>query len=494
MKRHISGIIITFGMLLMATLLVKPSVVSADRDLFYTYTYDYWGIERESPDAYAMNSVITTNTFGIGNLNSAEGMFVKDDQLYICDTLNNRIIQLEYKNDSFSLVKTVSEITKDGKKESISQPYDIYVTDDDIWYIADYGNERIIAIDQSQNVTSAIYKPEDEETIDADFKFKPMKLVVDAAGRIFVQAQNVNKGFMEFENDGEFIGYIGAAAVQFNFIDYVYKLISTQEQREQMEAFVPTEYNNIALDSEGFIYATIGTYDESTGSADPVRKLNAKGNDILIRNGYFDPRGDIQYGAGGGYTGPSKFVDVAVLDNDCYYCLDSNRGRIFGYDFQGNMLYAFGGIGYREGSFKLPVAIEELGDSLLILDKELGTITQMTLTDYGKQINNALLTYKKGEYDESASYWEKVLKLNGNYDLAYIGIGRSLLRQDRFEEAMSYFKLKLDYKNYSKAYLLYRKEWVEDNIGYIFAIFVVLLLIVFIKNTVQRVRREVNEE
>jgi tetratricopeptide (TPR) repeat protein len=262
-----------------------------------------------------------------------------------------------------------------------------------------------------------------------------------------------------------------------------------------MEAFVPTEYNNIALDADGFIYATIGTFDNnSSGSTDPVRRLNAKGNDILIRNGYYDPRGDIQYGSGGGYTGPSKFVDVAVLENECYYCLDNNRGRIFGYDFQGNMLYAFGGIGYREGSFKNPVAIEDLGDSLLILDKELGTITQMTLTEYGTLINDALNTYKKGEYDESAAYWEKVLKLNGNYDLAYIGIGRALLRQDRYEEAMNYFKLKLDYKNYSKAYKLYRKEWVEDNIGYIFAVFIAWLLFIFIKNTVKRIRREVNEE
>ena len=442
-----------------------------------------------------MNKVITTNTFGIGNLNSAEGMFVKDNQLFICDTLNNRIIQLSYENDNYSLVKVVTELNNNGKMEPISLPYDIFVTDDNEWYIADYGNERIVYTDDSQNVIGAIYKPEDEETIEADFKFKPKKLVVDAAKRIFVQAENVNKGFMEFEYDGEFVGYIGAADVQFDFIDYFYKLISTKEQREQMEAFVPTEYSNISLDAEGFIYATLSTFeDENAASAKPVRRLNAKGTDILIRNGYYEPVGDVQYGSGGGYEGPSKFIDVAVLDNECYYCLDMTRGRIFGYDFQGNMLYAFGGIGYRQGNFKFPVAIENLGDSLLVLDKELGTITQMTLTTYGKLINDALNTYKKGEYDISADYWEQVLKLNGNYDLAYIGIGRSLLRKDQFVEAMEYFKLKFDYKNYSKAYKLYRKEWVEDNITYVFIILVVLLAFVFIKNTVKKIRREVSEE
>ena len=495
MKKSITKIITSLGLMLAAALFVTPANASAEEDLFYSYTYDYWGIERESPDAYAMNTVLTTNQFGIGNLNSAEGMFVKGDQVYICDTLNNRIIQLEYKNDKYSLVKVVTEIDNAGKKEAISQPYDIYVTDDGEGYIADFGNERIVYTDSEQKYLGAIYKPEDEETISADFKFKPMKLVVDSAKRIFVQAQNVNKGFMEFENDGVFVGYIGAADVQFDFIDYFYKLISTQAQREQMEAFVPTEYNNISLDADGFIYATLSNFeDTSASSSNPVRKLNAKGTDILIRNGYYDPIGDVQYGSGGGYSGPSKLVDVAVLENDCYYCLDATRGRIFGYDFQGNMLYAFGGIGYREGNFKLPVAIEDLGDSLLVLDKELGTITQLTLTEYGKLINDALNTYKKGLYDESAGYWEQVLKLNGNYDLAYIGIGRSLLRQDKFEEAMEYFKLKLDYKNYSKAYKLYRKEWVEDNITYIFIVIVALILIVFVKNTIIKIRREVNEE
>ena len=170
------------------------------------------------------------------------------------------------------------------------------------------------------------------------------------------------------------------------------------------------------------------------------------------------------------------------------------RGRIFGYDFQGNILYAFGGIGYREGSFRYPVAIGNLGDSLFVLDKEMGTITQMTLTEYGKLINSALSAYKVAQYEKSADYWRQVLRLNGNYDLAYIGIGRSLLRDDKFEEAMEYFKLKLDYKNYSKAYKLYRKEWIEDHIVIIFTVFVIWLVFIFVRGRIRKFRREVEGE
>lgn len=262
-----------------------------------------------------------------------------------------------------------------------------------------------------------------------------------------------------------------------------------------MDLFVPTEYSNLCLDSEGFIYATIGVIGEETNPLDaqPIRKLNAKGTDILVRNGYFEPAGDLWWVGHGEMSGPSKFVDIACLDNDVYYGLDNTRGRIFSYDFQGNMLYAFGGHGYKAGYFINPVAIEDLGDTLVVLDANLGSITQFTLTEYGTYINEGLSQYKRGDYDASAATWQKVLKLNGNYDQAYIGIGRAYLRQEKYTEAMEYFKLKLDSTNYSKAYKLYRKDWFEENIGIIIAVVVILILFGYGYGFVKKARKEVEK-
>ena len=242
-----------------------------------------------------------------------------------------------------------------------------------------------------------------------------------------------------------------------------------------------------------FIYATISTFDGAVESAEPIRKLNAKGTDILVRNGYNDPYGDLRYTEKGEMKGPSKFVDICCLSNDVYYALDNTKGRIFAYDFQGNMLYAFGGHGYKAGLFMNPSAIEDLGDSLLVTDQKLGTITQFTLTDYGKMINDGLAEYKKGNYDESANIWRKVLKHNGNYDQAYIGIGRALLREKNYKEAMDYFELKLDAKNYSKAFKLYREVWFEENIGTILIIIAILILLGFGVGFVKKARREVEK-
>jgi tetratricopeptide (TPR) repeat protein len=482
------------ALLLVASLLVGSADAYANSSdgNHYTYTYDCWGIDRESPDAYSVTRTITGSDYECGNFKEPQGIYVVGTETYVVDTGNNRLVHFTYQNDSFKLVEVIDSYTDaNGKKVSLNGPQDCYVTEAGEIYVADTGNEKIVHMDKNKKEVKVIGRPDDDTYTEQSFL--PQKLVVDSSNRIFAQVQNINKGFMEFDAQGGFTGYVGASEVTYDFFTYLWKMVATKEQREKMELFVPTEYSNLCLDSEGFIYATISTFDGAVESAEPIRKLNAKGTDILVRNGYEDPYGDYRYTDSGEMSGSSKFNDICCLDNDVYYALDTNKGRIFAYDFQGNMLYAFGGHGYKAGYFINPSAIEDLGDSLLVVDQNLGTITQFTLTDYGKLINEGLAEYKIGEYEKSADIWQQVLKLNGNYDQAYIGIGRALLRQKKYKEAMSYFKLKLDATNYSKAYKLYRKEWFEDNISVILIILVIIVLLAFGVSFVKKARREVEK-
>jgi hypothetical protein len=258
---------------------------------------------------------------------------------------------------------------------------------------------------------------------------------------------------------------MGAHRVTFNIIDYIWRFFSTREQRARQNLFIPTEYNNVALDSSGFIYVTNSSFNPGgTFQSDPVRRLNAMGQDILIRNGYEDPVGDLAFGSAGGISGRSQFIDVVAFENDSFACFDRVRGRIFMYDFQGNLLYAFGGVGNREGYFRIPVALDRMGTALYALDSNTAAVTRFDLTVYGELINRALNEYRAGRYESSAAIWEEVLKMNGNYDLAYIGIGRAALRQGQYRKAMEYYRLKNFREGYGKAFQLYRKQWVEDHL------------------------------
>ena len=53
----------------------------------------------------------------------------------------------------------------------------------------------------------------------------------------------------------------------------------------------------------------------------------------------------------------SRFVDIVNREFGMFSALDRQRGRIFTYDNQGNLLYVFGGIGDAVGLFTRPQAI-----------------------------------------------------------------------------------------------------------------------------------------
>ena len=146
-----------------------------------------------------------------------------------------------------------------------------------------------------------------------------------------------------------------------------------------------------------------------------------------------------------------------------------------------------------EGAFLSAVSIEHMGHDMFVLDENECSITVFTPTEYGELIYQANDEYLRGDYETSADTWREVLKLNANYNLAFIGIGRSLMRQEQFEEAMRYFKMGHDRENYGRAYRYYRKELVEKNIGWVVAIVVVLIVIVFVRKFVKNIKAEVAE-
>ena len=465
----------------------------------YTYTYDYWEEPQSSPDAYRVAAVVDSMTLGLDNLegvriNKPQALYARGNLLYVCDTSNNRILELERKDNTFTVRRIIREMTG-GPVNTFSQPYDVFADGEGNLYVADYGNQRVAKMDKNLNWIQDFTKPSDA-TFDQSLNFLPRKIVVDVAGRVYALCQNVNKGLAKYEADGTFSGFIGANSVSVSMAEYIWKrYFQTKEQRAQTESFVPTEYENIYIDSEGFIYATnivFSEYDLKSDSAKPIRRLNSLGNDILIKNDRFPPIGDLWWvEQGSESSGPSKFVDITVMNNDIYVALDRTRGRLFGYDSQGVLLWAFGTKGNVEGAFTGAISIEHMGYDLLVMDQLENSITLFQTTEYGQTIYDASEAYLRGEYDESAELWRNVLKMNANYPLAFRGIGRAILRQNQYEQAMDYFKLAHDRQNYGRAFKLYRKEWVEANIGWILLIVGAALLIPLGIGRVRRMKREV---
>lgn len=481
--------------LTITSLLALCSAVFAKGD---TYIYDYWGEVEKSPDVYRVSHVVYADDLNLDvGLKNPSNLFCIDNLVYVADTNNNRIIELTYGEDkTLKLSRVIDHFNSDGKVvETFNGPKDIFINKTDgSFFIADTNNGRVVKLDKDLNYILSFVEP-DDPTYEKGKTFYPEKVIADVKGRAYVLSKNVNKGFLKYEFDGTFTGFYGASEVTYKWTDYIWKKFATRAQREQMIQFVPTEYSNAYLDQEGFVFAVTKTFEEwnlKSDTAKPIRRLNALGNDILVKNAEYLPIGDLQWGNAAGTKNPAHFNDVTVLDNEVYVTIDETHGRVFGYNNQGYLLYAFGGMGNIDGYFRSPVSIEHIGKDLFVLDSMNASITVFTPTQYGNLIYEATELYAEGKYDESSDVWAKVLALNGNYDLAYIGLGKSCFRQNRFGEAMDYFRLKRSKRNYSKAFKYYRKEWIEANISWVLTLVVILILIPFIVKRVKAFKRELN--
>lgn len=451
-----------------------------------SYSYSYKNSEAVPCTApYTVKEIITGKSFGTVDFKNPEDMFIDSEKnIYILDTGNNRIVKVDIANKMTIIDKFIFA----GKADSLKNPKGMYVNDAGNLYIADTDNMRIVVLDKIGKLLGIIKDPK-SEFLAKDYVFKPIKIIADKAGRIYVIADGVYNGLMEFDINGNFIGFSGANKVRPDPFELLWRRFSTKAQIGAL--FIPTEFSNLDLDKAGFIYTTTATIENEYAPAlsEPVRRQSTSGDNIIKYNrlsfGY--PIGDYKYPftaeADISVRGPSKFCDVSVWENGVYSCIDSTRGRIFTYDFDGNLLFVFGGIGDIEGMFKQPTAISNSDSDIYVLDKSMAQITVFEPSYFGSLVFDAENLHFSGKYKEAAQKWKEVLKINSNYELAYIGEGKALIRDNKYVEAMKNFRLGEDRYNYSKAYKLYRAERMGKNIGYIVSGFIgfMILFILFKK-------------
>ncbi len=430
---------------------------------YVAYSYDWWGDPVPEPSPYLYGATIDKGRIGQA-LNNPQDLFEKNGKLYIADTDNNRILIVTSEGDY------VSEIS-----DGLMAPKGVFVTDEEHIYVADSGNERILEYDDQLKLIRDIPRPV-TNLIGADKAYIPTRLVVDKAGRIYTIAYGINMGLLELDPDGNFQGFMGAARVNVSPWEYIWKnYFSTSAQKQRMETIVPTEYSNIFLDDEGFIYASISNLsnEDHIQGKDALRRLNPTGTDVLRRLGNFPVTGDLyKYYDGAEW---SEFVDVAATDYGCYFALDRAGGKVFGYDGDGNLLFVFGAKGSRQGMFSSASSLVLSDDQtrLYVLDSQLGAIQTFEITDYGRNLLGALKSHYYGDSQGADRQWEKVLSYNSQSEEACIGLGKTRLRNGDYKAAMKYFKLGNCRKYYSKAFWFYRKEYMQKN----FARYILLIII-----------------
>ena len=200
----------------------------------------------------------------------------------------------------------------------------------------------------------------------------------------------------------------------------------------------------------------------------------------MNRNGFYPPSGEVKVSTDSTSTiqGASAIIDSAVGPEGTWSIIDQKRSKVFTYDGNGNLLFAFGDSGNQIGSISNIKAVAYQGDNLLLLDKDNGSFTVYRRTEYGDILIKALENQNARNYAAEVGDWREILKRNNNFDVAYIGIASALYRDGDFEGASEYYRAAYDNGGVSNSFKEIRKDWMSRWFLVIPVVVVVALILI----------------
>ncbi|MEF3309665.1 hypothetical protein PV433_12260 [Paenibacillus sp. GYB004] len=438
-----------------------------------TFIYDLSGREIPVQPAYV------PETFFHGGLKNPEDLFIDaKDRLFVADTGNNRIVQMDLRGETRRVIQPEGA----GK---LNEPGGVFVSPDGTIYVADTKNKRIAVFDETGGFLRSIGRPQ-APMIPPDFVFEPTKLVVDERGYMYVATRNGYQGLLLLDQDGAFEGFFGANKVDFQMSDALKRVFFTKEQMQKELLKLPGTVSNVTAGPDGLLYTT-----SMKVTRGQIKKLNYDGKDLL---------GEQNYGVRRLLAGQQKqFTDVAVDSLGNMTAVDALFGLLFQYNSAGELMFAFGSKdeGYGKlGLFQYPsaLAVDSAG-TLYVLDRTAHMIQTFKRTEFGALVQKATDLHLQGHYDESAGPWREVLHLNSKYVRAHLGLAKSYYKNGEYAEAMRAFREGGDTGGYSDAFWQLRLLWMQRHFTQMAAIGAVVLLIAFAgwKLKTKRARRKDGE-
>lgn len=490
------------GALLVVVLLIGGMTVSA-AEPYRPYQYNSYSESVPSVAGYTVAETYNATAIGVDDLETPSDLFCSGDKVYLLDAGNARVLILD---KELRVQKILDRFVYGEEELTLKNPQGLFAEEGRL-LIADTDNRRVLECDEEGRVIRMLtVTPEatEEGGYLSKLDFKPLKAVFSGKNDVYVIVQNCYYGILRFNLDGHFRGFYGSNMVEGTLgqkLDQLWKRLLTKEQQKYISNYVPSDYSSMAVDSEGFIYTSTS---KNTGSKKEIQKLNTKGANILTGDNSADMLNKLDYGDKERIvyrktSWDSKLIDIAVSKNGIIATLDQTKNRVFFYDQDSNLLFVVGGDGDQKGLFRLPVALDYLGEDVLVLDSDKKSITRLTPTQFGSYVLEATYYSALGQYDKAEAPWQKVLQMDANYEAAYRGIGKAQLANGDYEGALKNLRKGQDREAYSKAYKIVRNDALRNNFIWILVVIAALIALIVLRKRIAglfkgRIRIPLGEE
>ncbi|WP_235885643.1 YIP1 family protein [Paenibacillus cymbidii] len=391
-------------------------------------------------------------------LQNPKDLFIgPDDHLYIADTGNNRIVELDANGNQVRFL-TVPE-------SPLKKPEGLFVTKAGEIYIADTGNKRIVRL-HPDGTLAKVYTRPDSRYIPASYPFDPVRLVVDTRGFLYIAMLGSYQGVLQLNPEGRFQSFYGANKTPLSPIDALKRTFYPRQMYANESSKLPDAISSLAMDRDGFIYtSTRGV----TSVKNTVKKLNIRGVNMLhSRTGNFGTIRVWERKYESGRLVLPALIDLTVDVNGNITAIDSIYHYVYQYDANGNPLFFWGGPApvstTQLGLLKTPVAIDanSRGD-LYILDGQDGLIHILRLSEFGALVNRANQLTLQGRYEESERPWQEVLQHNAYFTPAILGQAKAAYKTEDYARAARLFIKGEDPVGYSDSLWQIRLLWFQRH-------------------------------
>ena len=435
---------VLFGFLSTNTIYARNEL---NNNPYNTYTVGLEGELVSSPLAYE-----GVNVLNIG-LSSPQDIFIdKDNVCYIADKDLKCVIR--YDIETQDIVKLGEDI--------LQNPSGVCTDNNGFIYVA--CDKSVVKMDQAGNVIKEYERPT-EALFGEESQFRPTKVVVDRNGNIFITSEGNSNGIVQLNNDGEFMGYFGPNNVNLTLSLFIKRLFLSKENRETYASLTPKATTNLAIDNKNIVYTVI---ENETGIS--LKKYNISGTNVLGKAGFYSP----------------SYKDITVDSDGFIYTVDrSAEGVVQVMDSEGTLLFSFGST--KNGSLMMGefdsasgIAVDK-NKNIWVLDTGGKCIQIFRKTEFANTVTNAILAYNEGNYDEAQIYYEEIIRQNASFVSAYIGLGKINQRLERYNEAITYFKLANYKTGYSEVFWELRDNWFNRNLVWMIIVIVVLVIMYIFK-------------